>query len=375
MHRGFCLATLTGLILLPTVLMAESPDAADAVDGDFPYQGEFVGTVGDQSVGLQAYALGKGEFGVTLYAGGLPGAGGDKTSRTTGHGIRSDGSVTGTLTIPVSKDLESSAAEFTLTETAVRVSDSEGGVLGTLKKTHRKSVTLGVAPPWGATTLFDGHSAYHFKGGRITDAGLLMEGTELKTAYVNFMLHVEFKLPYMPTARGQGRGNSGVYLESRYEVQILDSFGLEGAFNECGALYRQKAPDINMCFPPLVWQTYDIDFRAAKFDRQGKKVKDAILTVWHNGVKIHDNVHIKNKTGAGKQEGPEALVTKFQDHHNPVRFRNIWIIDYMRPLPDAMAHPDLVEWTPELYKNGRYLGIMQPEPVSGPHVNIHGFIR
>lgn len=375
MHRGVLLVILTGLFFAPQTSRAAAPEDADSVDGDFPYQGEFVGTVDGQSVGLQAYALGKGEFGITLYAGGLPGAGAEKSSRTTGHGMRSDAAVTGTLTIPISGDSESAAAEFTLDESAVTVTGADGAVLGTLEKTERKSVTLGVAPPWGATKLFDGHSAYHFKGGRITDAGLLMEGTELKTAYTNFMLHVEFKLPYMPTARGQGRGNSGVYLESRYEVQILDSFGLEGVFNECGALYRQKAPDINMCFPPLAWQTYDIDFRAAKFDRQGKKVKDAILTVWHNGVKIHDNVHIKNKTGAGKQEGPQALVTKFQDHHNPVRFRNIWIIDYMRPLPDAMAHPNLVEWSPELYKNGGYLGIMQPEPVSGPHVNVNGFIR
>jgi hypothetical protein len=188
-------------------------------------------------------------------------------------------------------------------------------------------------------------------------------------------MHLEFKLPYMPEARGQGRANSGVYLQSRYEVQILDSFGLEGAFNECGSLYRYKTPDVNMCFPPLVWQTYEIDFRAAKFDRQGKKIKNAVLTVWHNGVKIHDHFEIERKTGAGQQETPEPIPTKFQNHNNPVRFRNMWIIDHNRPVPDAMAHSEFVEWSPELFTSGEYRGIVQPQPVGGPHVNVYGIIR
>jgi hypothetical protein len=132
----------------------------------------------------------------------------------------------------------------------------------------------------------------------------------------------------MPHARGQGRGNSGVYIQQRYEVQILDSFGLDGANNECGGLYKQQAPALNMCFPPLSWQTYDITFIAARFDAAGKKLSDARITVLHNGEPIHWQYALKDKTGGGKVEGPEALPILFQDHGNPVSFRNIWITTY-----------------------------------------------
>ncbi|MGH7128550.1 MAG: 3-keto-disaccharide hydrolase, partial [Planctomycetaceae bacterium] len=141
---------------------------------------------------------------------------------------------------------------------------------------------------------------------------------------------IEFRLPYMPYARGQGRANSGVYLQGRYEVQILDSFGLHGAENECGALYRLRPPDVNMCLPPLAWQTFDIEFHAARFDAAGRKTENARITVLHNGVAIHDNVEILRKTGNGAEEGPDPLPIRLQDHGNPVVFRNIWILDRER---------------------------------------------
>jgi hypothetical protein len=131
----------------------------------------------------------------------------------------------------------------------------------------------------------------------------------------------------MPAARGQARGNSGVYIQRRYEVQILDSFGLEGEFNECGALYRQTPPDINMALPPLVWQTYDIWFAPPRFAADGTtKLANARLTVLHNGVPIHWHREITAKTGGGQQEGAQALPIQLQDHGNPVMFRNIWIV-------------------------------------------------
>jgi hypothetical protein len=136
----------------------------------------------------------------------------------------------------------------------------------------------------------------------------------------------------MPTARDQARGNSGVYIQRRYEVQILDSFGLDGAFNEAGALYRQTPPDFNMAFPPLTWQTYDIWFTPPYFAADGKtKLANARITVLHNGVAVHWNREITAKTGGGQQEGPTALPIQLQDHGNPVVFRNIWIVPLQTP--------------------------------------------
>ncbi len=131
---------------------------------------------------------------------------------------------------------------------------------------------------------------------------------------------------YMPTATGQARGNSGVYLQNRYEVQILDSFGLEGLDDECGALYSKKAPRENSAYPPLTWQTYDIDFTAAKFEGD-KKVKNAVVTVRHNGNLIHENQEIDGETPGGDKEGASAGPIRLQDHGNPVVFKNIWVVE------------------------------------------------
>jgi len=151
-----------------------------------------------------------------------------------------------------------------------------------------------------------------------------------KREFRDFQLHVEFKTPQLPPdVRGQARGNSGVYLQRRYEVQILDSFGLPPGNNECGALYRVRAPDKNVCKQPGQWQTFDIAFHAARFEGDGKnatKVKNARITVRQNGVLIHDDVEIPNKTGAGRPEGPEPGPILLQDHRNEVEFGNIWIV-------------------------------------------------
>ena len=194
----------------------------------------------------------------------------------------------------------------------------------------RLSTTLGAKPPANAIVLFDGKNTDLLKSAKVTADGLLEIGCETKDAYQNFTLHGEFRTPYMPLARGQARGNSGFYLQKRYEVQVLDSFGLEPQFNDCGALYKFKAPNLNMSFPPLRWQTYDMIFQAPKFSADGQKLAKARITVRHNGVVIHDQLELENKTGGGSAEGPNPLPTLLQNHGNPVNYRNIWLVDHDR---------------------------------------------
>src|SRR5439155_15098313 len=164
----------------------------------------------------------------------------------------------------------------------------EGDKKGTieLKKLARKSSTLGKKPPEGAIVLFDGASKDEWNGGRVdkTTGFLNTDGSDITTKrkFSSYIAHVEFLLPYRPDARGQGRGNSGFYQVDHYEVQILDSFGLDGKNNECGGVYTKLDPKVNMCLPPLVWQTYDVDFTNA-VQEDGKKVKNARITLKHNG--------------------------------------------------------------------------------------------
>lgn len=317
-------------LLIPTVAMSQdkpfvSADPAD-VDEDFAFQGEYAGlilpddgrTAGLERIGVQVIAMGEGQFDAVAFNHGLPGAGWDGSDK-----LRLKGSRSGDTVILTGETLTGE-----ITNGHLLLKSYRGYNLGRFPRVVRKSPTLGCRAPRNAIVMFDGSSADAFSNGRITEDGLLMEGADFKQTFDDFTLHLEFRLPYMPDSRGQKRSNSGVYLQSRYEVQILDSFGLEGVFNECGALYRYQVPDINMCLPPLQWQTYDITFRSPRFDVDGNKIENARLTVRHNGVFIHRNFEVERKTGAGKPESPEAFPIKLQNHSDPVRFRNIWVVEH-----------------------------------------------
>ncbi len=208
------------------------------------------------------------------------------------------------------------------------VSDN-GRPAGRLKKIGRVSPTYDNPPPEGAVVLFDGKNADAWNGGKLSEEGWLIQGTTSKRLFGDFHLHLEFMLPFQPEDSQQGRGNSGVYLQGRYEVQVLDSFGLEGKDNECGGLYSVKAPDLNMCLPPLQWQTYDIDYTAAKY-QDGKLTASPRITVKHNNVVIHNDVELpgeRSTTAATVKPGPAPGPIYLQDHGNPVRYRNIWLIE------------------------------------------------
>jgi len=206
------------------------------------------------------------------------------------------------------------------------VTDGDGKKLGELTKIIRESKTLGMEPPKGALVLFDGTSAEKFEGGKLIDQKYLGVGCKSKDVFQDHRLHLEFRTPFQPSDSGQGRGNSGVYIQGRYELQVLDSFGLRGENNECGGIYQIASPKLNMCYPPLSWQTYDIDFKTAKFDADGKKTTNSRVTIRHNGVVIHDDLEFPRGTPGGVGgEAPEGGPLYLQDHSNPVVFRNIWV--------------------------------------------------
>ncbi|WP_019816295.1 family 16 glycoside hydrolase [Saccharomonospora saliphila] len=196
---------------------------------------------------------------------------------------------------------------------------------------------LSVREPGGRITLFDGTdlSEWQHTDGRtaswplVSGGAMEVDGGDLRTkqAFSDYRMHVEFQVPELPPdVTGQDRGNSGVYMQERYEVQILDSYGDDTlADNEAGAIYEHKAPDVNAATAPGTWQTYDIEFRAARFDDEGNKVSDARITVVWNGETVHDDVAIPGPTGGSIAEGPSTGAIRLQDHGNPVRYRNIWV--------------------------------------------------
>jgi len=279
----------------------KSPAEA-AESEDFQIQGEYVSDPDSPGVkrGIQVIALGEGEFRAVIHNGGLPGAGWDGSPKQEVEGNSDD------------------------------MLDLTDG----MDKVVRKSTTLGQKPPRGATVLFDGTRETFEKrwqeGARVEQIGeelLLQEGATSVDQFQDYVLHLEFRLPFMPEARGQGRANSGIYHQGRYETQILDSFGLEGKDNECGGLYKIKIPDLNMCLPPLSWQTYDVTITAARYDDEGNKTENARLTALLNGVIIHDNVELPQPTAGNRlKETPEPGPIFLQNHSNPVRFRNIWVL-------------------------------------------------
>ncbi len=279
---------------------------------DFVDQGEYVGSWG----GAQVIALGESRFRAVLYKGGLPGAGWDKSPKVQFDGKRDGDAVVFSPPTGVKGKLGGGLFAVTLVS----------GEDVAFKKAERTSPTIGAKPPAGAIALFDGSNADRWAGGHTDARNLLQAGTKTKEKFTNFTLHAEFLLPFKPTARGQDRANSGVYLQDRYEVQVLDSFGLNGEDNECGGIYTVARPLVNMCLPPLQWQTYDIQFKAAQFDDAGRKVKNATTTLKHNGVVIQDNTAIPGPTGGGAPEKPTGGAIQLQGHGNPVFFRNVWIV-------------------------------------------------
>lgn len=275
-------------------------ETAKAEHPGFAVQGEYKGKNDGAAIAVQATVLNDGKFLVATYQGGLPGAGWDKSK------IKSQ-----VLSLEEVKSLTAS-----------------------MEKVNRVSPTMGKkAPDNAALKMPDDFT-------KVKD-GILQAGGQTKKDVGSFEMHVEFMLPFKPgrNPSNQDRGNSGIYIFNNYEIQVIDSFALDfdtennaikaESLNKqwCGCLYKMKLADVNMALPPLSWQTYDIEFTAPVMEG-GKKVKNARLTVYHNGVKIHDDFELETGTGAGaKRKQLDKGPIFFQDHGNPAVFRNVWIVE------------------------------------------------
>lgn len=326
---------------------AELPTFIDPSDAgpDFLVQGEYVGKVGGEiDVGVQLIALGNRAFQGVLYTGGLPGAGWDEgqvfhvRGKTDGDRATFEGIHGERLNFP-NANFRGSIQDGVFGGKALMFRGRTEDVSFRLTKANRKSPTLGAKPPENAIVLFDGTNTAEWDNGKRVEERLLGVGTTSKRNFGSVFIHMEFRCPFMPTARGMQRGNSGIYVKNEWEVQIIDSFAWHhenrkferlSKFGRCGGIHEMVAPRINMSFPPLSWQTYDIDFVMAKYDDAGKKLSPALMTVKHNGILIHDR-YVVPPVPPGRplaqtqerQRGPIFL----QDHGNPVRFRNIWVIE------------------------------------------------
>ena len=301
---------------------AKSEDSDAPTGLDFALQGEYMGVIEDWdgNWGAQVIALGNGELQLNLIEGGLPGLKADSSKPTHTLKLAIDESQRAASGMGEAFSVKISDQKLTV---FLRDGESQGKELGRLQKVVRQSSTLGAKPPADATVLYSS-DVNLFEGAKKSGENLGVGGKS-KIKLGDHRLHLEFRTPYQPNDRGQGRGNSGVYIQGRYELQVLDSFGLEGKDNECGGIYSISSPRLNMCFPPHSWQTYDLEFQAARY-QDGKKIENARVTIKHNGVVIHDQLELKSGTPGYLPEGPEPAELFLQDHGNPVEFRNIWVV-------------------------------------------------
>jgi hypothetical protein len=314
-------------------------------DPDYLIQGEYVGnwTIDGASMraGIQVKALGRGKFQMHVLPGGL-----------TGDGWTAKTKKIGPTTLTRKKDAKTAEGvdkqgnTIVIQDGKLTGTDKAGKQFTILERVERKSKTEGMKPPKGAVVLFDGTNADGWRPVRdrklkksfppLTDKGHLLCGTKSTKMFQSCKLHLEFRVPWEPTKGGQGRGNSGVYMQQRYEVQVLDSFGDQPNTGHCGGIYIIAKPAFVMSYPPLQWQTYDIEFTKAEFhptekNKKGgpKRIKDAVMSVWHNGVQIHKDVKIfrEKTTAAPKSEGPNPQSIFFQNHGHWVVYRNVWVVE------------------------------------------------
>lgn len=197
-------------------------------------------------------------------------------------------------------------------------------------------------PPSDATILFDGKDLSNWDDGEkwvVQDGYATARETGITTraGFGSCQLHLEWAAPAEVIGEGQGRGNSGVYMMGKYEIQILDSYDNKTYFDgQAGSIYKQHPPLVNACRKPGEWQVYDILFTAPCFDSAGKVLQPAYVTVLHNGVVVQNHFELLGGTFYERppvyEAHPDKAPIHIQFHGNPVRFRNIWIRELAEPV-------------------------------------------
>ena len=242
--------------------------------------------------------------------------------------------------------------DFRVTKSGLKGKGAIGSFVAefSLKRVKLGSPTLGAKPPKGAIRLFDGSDfdEWQHGDGRAVTWTLLDNGVMeinptkanwnadspiggaifTKRKFKDVRYHMEFRYPVEPGKTGQGRGNSGLFFQG-YEAQILNSYGLDGRWNELGALYKLSPPRVNAARPPMEWQTYDVTYRAPRFEN-GKRTENARMTVRLNGILVQRNEELIHQTAHRQAERAlpapkDAMPIELQDHSNRIQFRNIWV--------------------------------------------------
>jgi hypothetical protein len=331
-------------------------------------QGEYFGILSNgDTLGAWVVARGNNSYSVSLLPGGLvkipgqPGGNWAGVTRYTGQGTwnpTSNAYVVTTVSGYATASITGSDYQRVLNGT------TPGGITFALNRVVRKSPTLGLKPraSWSShpsldtvSTWYDSAAAasapsvelgkWANNGANPTRSygGYLYRGVKTRAAHGAGLLHIEVMSAFMPTATGQNRGNSGVYLHGKYEAQVLDSFGLNGANDELGGIYKVSAPKINAALPPMTFQTYDIYFTPRASGANGSTAGAAVMTVYLNGVLVQDSVPVPITTEAGETGSQlQASVLALQNHGNEVVFNNIWFI----PAKGTIGHRELIQALP-----------------------------
>jgi hypothetical protein len=327
MHSKIIIST-AGLLLLwglstaqydPSPLTGYEIIDPDTDNPEYATQGEYLGTVdvngNEVRLGVQVIARGDSQFIAMFYEGGLPGDGIDDSQDRT--------EVPGEL-LDVTAEFEGSGitAVVSLEDSTLTGQSADWGEF-TLNKIFRRSPTLGWEPVQDALVIYrEPADSVNLREYVIDERGYIAaekvpdseafigENTIFDVPYRNFQLHLEWIEPFQPSCRDQARGNSGVAIRDRasgwFELQVLESFGMELADNHCGAFYQRATPQLMMSLPPLIWQTYDIFLNEDE------------ITVYQNGVIIHENLSVPSTSSS-------SAVIWLQDHAHPVFYRNIWV--------------------------------------------------